>query len=113
MANLVGMYGIFSIGIGLIIITGGIDLSVGSTFALCGVLLSMMLRDWRWPWPVAALAIVGLPMILGLVHGFLVTRVQVQPFIVTLCGLLIYRGLARFIAQDTTKGFGNAEGFEM
>jgi ribose transport system permease protein len=112
MANLIGMFGIFSIGMGLVIITGGIDLSVGSMFALAGVLLSMMLREWRWPWPVAALAIVALPVALGAAHGVLITRLRIQPFIVTLCGLLIYRGLARFIANDTTKGFGNSEGFE-
>jgi ribose transport system permease protein len=112
MANLVGMFGIFSIGIGLVIITGGIDLSVGSTFALLGVLLAMMLREWNWPWPAAALAIVVLPMGLGWVHGFLVTRARIQPFIVTLCGLLLYRGIARFIAGDSTKGFGSCEGFE-
>jgi ribose transport system permease protein len=45
-------------------------------------------------------------------HGLLVTRVRVQPFIVTLCGLLFYRGLARFIASDETKGFGTGTGFE-
>lgn len=112
MANLVGMFGIFSIGMGLVIITGGIDLSVGSMFALAGVLLSMMLREWHWPWPVAALAIIALPMALGAVHGILITRLRIQAFIATLCGLLIYRGLARFIADDTTKGFANAEGFE-
>jgi ribose transport system permease protein len=38
--------------------------------------------------------------------------VRLQPFIVTLCGLLFYRGLARFIADDETKGFGSAAGFE-
>ena len=54
MARLVGMYGIFSIGLGLIIITGGIDLSVGSVFALLGVVMSMMLVEWHWP---AALAV--------------------------------------------------------
>jgi ribose transport system permease protein len=112
MANLVGMFGVFSIGMGLVIITGGIDLSVGSMFALAGVLLSMMLREWHWLWPVAAVAIVVLPMLLGALHGLLITRARIQPFIVTLCGLLIYRGLARFIADDTTKGFGNAAGFE-
>jgi ribose/xylose/arabinose/galactoside ABC-type transport system permease subunit len=47
-ANLVGIYGIFSIGLGLVIITGGIDLSVGSMFALCGVLLAMALSEWHW-----------------------------------------------------------------
>src|ERR1041385_9444318 len=52
-ANVIGLYGIFSIGLGLIIIAGGIDLSVGSMFALIGIFLAMSLRDWHWPWPVA------------------------------------------------------------
>ena len=111
-ANQIGMYGIFSLGLGLVIITGGIDLSVGSMLALGGVLLSMMLTEWHWHWLVAAMAAVCLPMLLGWVHGTLITRLKIQPFIITLCGLLIYRGLARFIAHDDTKGFGNAAGFE-
>jgi ribose transport system permease protein len=113
MARLVGIYGIFSIGIGMVIITGGIDLSVGSVFALLGVLLSQMLMDWRWPSMLAVVAVVALAMGLGALHGFLITKVNIQPFIVTLCGLLFYRGAARFIAHDETKGFGGEEsGFE-
>src|SRR4030095_15971255 len=110
-ARLIGAFGIFSLGLGLVIITGGIDLSVGSTFALLGVLLSMMLTEWRLPWPLAVLSIVGLGALLGAMHGLLVTRLRLPPFIVTLCGLLVYRGLARFIADDETKGFGDAAGF--
>src|SRR5437763_3681711 len=112
MARLIGAYGIFSIGLGLVIITGGIDLSVGSVFALLGVLLSMMLASWHWPTALAVLAIVAIGMSLGALHGLLITKLRLQPFIVTLCGLLFYRGLARFIANDETKGFGSAAGFE-
>ncbi|HEU4391715.1 MAG TPA: ABC transporter permease [Blastocatellia bacterium] len=112
MARLIGAYGIFSIGLGIVIITSGIDLSVGSVFALLGVLLSMMLTEWGWASALAVLAVIGMAVGLGWIHGFLVTRVRLQPFIVTLCGLLFYRGLARFIANDETKGFGSAEGFE-
>lgn len=112
MANIIGMFGIFSIGLGLVIIAGGIDLSVGSMFALAGVLLGMCLIDWKLPWPVAAALALLIPTVFGVAHGWLVTRMNMQPFIVTLCGLLLYRGLARFIAGDTTKGFGNGEGFE-
>src|SRR5215472_11023088 len=112
MARLVGAYGIFSLGLGLVIITGGIDLSVGSVFALLGVLLSMMLTDWHWPSVIAVAAVILIAMILGAIHGLLITKVKLQPFIVTLCGLLLYRGLARFIANDETKGFGNAVGLE-
>ncbi|PQV63709.1 monosaccharide ABC transporter membrane protein, CUT2 family [Abditibacterium utsteinense] len=110
--NQVGMYGIFSIGMGLVIITGGIDLSVGSVMALQGVLLGMMLSDKHWPWFVAIPLSILLCVMLGLFNGFLITKVRLQPFIVTLCGLLFYRGVARFVTDDQTKGFGDAVGFE-
>jgi len=112
LANSIGLFGIFSLGLGLVIITGGIDLSVGSVFALAGVLLAMALTEWHWPWPVAAAMAIAIPCALGGANGWLITRLKIQPFVVTLCGLLLYRGLARFIAGDGTKGFGNAEGFE-
>ncbi len=113
-SQLIGLYGIFSIGAGIVIITGGIDLSVGSLFALFGVLLSLMLTDPHhpWPWPLAVLAILAGGALIGVFHGFLITRVGLQPFIVTLCGLLFYRGIARFITGDGTVGFGEASGFE-
>ena len=111
-ANSIGLYGIFSIGLGLVIITGGIDLSVGSMIALNGMLLVLALMDWHWSWPPALLLAVGVPMLLGWAHGALITRFNMQPFIVTLCGLLLYRGMSRFIAGDTTRGFGEAVGFE-
>ena len=126
-SRLIGMYGIFSIGLGMVIITGGIDLSVGSMFALLGVVLAMVLNpaDKTWPvpfgfmngrflpWPAAVVATMALGSFLGTFHGFLITRVKLQPFIVTLCGLLFYRGMARYIAQDDAKGFGDAKGFEV
>ena len=108
----IGLYGIFSIGAGIVIITGGIDLSVGSLFALFGVLLSIILTIWHWPWPLAVLAILAGGALIGTFHGFLITRVRLQPFIVTLCGLLFYRGIARFITGDSTAGFGEATGFK-
>lgn len=110
-SRLIGTYGIFSIGVGIVVITGGIDLSVGSMFALLGVLLSMMLTEWHWPAGLTVAVILALGAGLGLIHGLLITRLRLQPFIVTLCGLLLYRGLARYIAVDTSKGFGNGEGF--
>src|SRR5688572_4500749 len=110
--RLVGTYGIFSIGVGIVIITGGIDLSIGSLCALLGVLLSMMLVEWGWPAGVALAAVVALGAGLGTAHGLLITRLRLQPFIVTLCALLLYRGAARYVARDSTKGFGTGEGFE-
>jgi ribose transport system permease protein len=110
MTRLIGSFGIFSIGVGIVIITGGIDLSVGSVFALLGILLSIMLTEWHWPAGGAVAVILVLGAAIGLIHGLLITRLRLQPFIVTLCGLLLYRGMARYIAQDTTKGFGS-QGF--
>ena len=111
-ANVIGLFGIFSLGAGLVIITSGIDLSVGSMIALTGMLLVMALTEWHWPWPLGLLFIAAVSMALGAAHGLLITRFRIQPFVVTLCGLLIYRGVARFIANDMTKGFGDAEGFK-
>ncbi|MGD1276892.1 MAG: ABC transporter permease [Tepidisphaeraceae bacterium] len=107
-SRLVGMFGIFSIGMGLVIITGGIDLSVGSVFALQGIVLAILLTRAHWPWPAATAAVVVGVVLLGVGHGFLITVVRLQPFIVTLCGLLFYRGLARFISNDETRGFGTS-----
>src|SRR6187402_3610034 len=76
--RLVGTYGIFSIGVGIVIITGGIDLSVGSICALLGVLLSMMLVEWRWPATVALAAALAAGASLGAIHGLLVTRLRLQ-----------------------------------
>ncbi len=109
--NLVGwisLFGIISIGAMFVIVTGGIDLSIGSTIGLVGSLLSWMLMQKGWSEPVALLAVLGVSLCIGLVHGLLITKLRLQPFIVTLCGLLIYRGLARHILHDETGGFGSA-----
>jgi ribose transport system permease protein len=71
-----------------------------------------MLMQWGWPWPLAIAAILLIAVVLGIFHGFLVTKINLQPFIVTLCGLLFYRGLARYLAEDQTLGFGYCTGFE-
>ena len=110
-ANLVGLFGLFSIGEGIVIITGGIDLSIGSEFALFGVVFIDLLVTYHVPWMLAALFIVGFGVFLGWVHGLLVTRMNLQPFIVTLCGLLIYRGVARWYTDDGTAGFEFGQSF--
>jgi ribose transport system permease protein len=105
-ANLVGLFGIFSIGQAFVIITGGIELSVGSIIALLGVLFVDLMVNYSVPWPLALLLMLVLGTVIGLAHGLLITRMHLQPFIVTLCGLLIYRGAARFYTADATAGFG-------
>jgi len=111
LARRIGIFGIFGIGAGIVIITAGIDLSVGSMFALIGVVLSIALNAWHLNPAAAVLGTLALTMFLGWIHGALITRVRLQPFVVTLCGLLIYRGLARFISHDETEGFGDTGGY--
>src|SRR3954464_14327333 len=80
MARLIGAFGIFSIGLGLVIITGGIDLSVGSVMALLGVLLSMMLGSWGWGAALAVVVCIGVAVAIALIYGLLITKMRIQPF---------------------------------
>jgi ribose transport system permease protein len=111
-SRLIGIYGIMSIGMAFVIITGGIDLSIGSVVAFMGVLLSILLVGHNVPPIISIVLVLAGASFLGWGHGALVTRAKMQPFVVTLCGLLLYRGLARFVTGDETKGFGDAKGFE-
>jgi len=111
-ARWTGMYGILTIGVAFVIIGGGIDLSVGAIVGLAGTLLPMLLTrdDLQWPPWAAILLIMVLSLKIGLVHGLLVTKLKLQPFVVTLCGLFVYRGIARYVSQDVTQGFGTGFG---
>jgi len=64
-------------------------------------------RRQRMPIPAALVSVLAIALGLGLVHGLLVTRMKLQPFVVTLCGLLIYRGVSRWLVNDQPVGFGN------
>jgi ribose/xylose/arabinose/galactoside ABC-type transport system permease subunit len=169
-------YALIGIGVAVVIITGGIDLSIGSVMGLVGCVLPMLLvamqksspalvssrvalvlgcelavvaviwcsvavalrirrrrpLSWRpvvglaagsiaalalaawlgqislapWlGWLVALAAALTIALHIGLVHGVLVTKLSLQPFVVTLCSLLIYRSLARWIANDQSLGY--------
>jgi ribose transport system permease protein len=110
-SNLVGLFGLSAIGQAFVIITGGIELSVGSVIALVGVLFMDLIANEGVPWPIAVVLMIVLGVLIGLAHGLLITKLKLQPFIVTLCGLLVYRGIARFYTQDATVGFGFGQNF--
>jgi ribose transport system permease protein len=110
-ANLIGLFGIFSIGVGFVIITGGIELSVGSVFALLGVIFIDLLVTYEVNWAVAVALMILAGVLIGAFHAFLINRMGLQPFIVTLCGLLIYRGVARYYTEDGTAGFAFGQTF--
>lgn len=100
------LFGIISIGVSYVIISGGIDLSIGSVVSLCGCILAWLLTDKEYSVPVALLIITAMSLSIGLAHGLLITKVGLQPFVVTLCGLLLYRGMARYFTDDASVGFG-------
>lgn len=110
-ANLIGLFGLFSVAEAFVIVTAGIELSVGSVIALLGVIFIDLIVNQGVPWPLAFLIVLVIGGILGAVHGWLVTRMRLQPFVVTLCGLLIYRGIARFYTADGTAGFSFGDSF--
>ncbi len=95
-----GYYGVLTVGAGVLIISGGIDLSIGSLVGLSAVSFGTLVQS-RVPAGTAALVVVAGSSLVGLFHGLLVTKLKLQPFLVTLCGLFIYRGLARTISQKT------------
>ncbi len=101
------LFSVVSIGVTFVIITGGIDLSIGSTVGLTGCLLAWTLTQKHWGVGVSLGVVLGCSALIGLTHGLLITKMKLQPFVVTLCGLLIYRGAARYITNDQSQGFGN------
>jgi len=100
------LYGIISLGASFVIMSGGIDLSIGSVVGLVGTLLAALLTKQGTSVPVALGSVMLVSLLIGLGHGLLITKLRLQPFVVTLCGLLLYRGLARYFTNDQTLGFG-------
>ena len=100
------LLGILAVGVAFVIITGGIDLSIGSVVCLvgCGVPWLLVKQSCPLPWALALAVIVSLAV--GLLHGLLIAKLKLQPFVVTLCGLLMYRGITRGFTGDQTQGFG-------
>jgi ribose transport system permease protein len=90
-----------AIGMTFIIVSGGIDLAVGSTIALSGVVTAVGLRD-GWSPPVAVAAGVLTGGVVGVVNGVAITRLRVMPFIATLGMLGIGRGVAKWLAGQQT-----------
>jgi ribose transport system permease protein len=90
-----------AIGMTLIIVGGGIDLAVGSTIALTGVLCALAIRD-GWAPVVAVLVSVLAGGLVGLLNGLAITRLRVVPFIATLGMLGVARGTAKWLANQTT-----------
>jgi len=101
---------ILALGMVMVIIAGHIDLSVGSIVAAVGALVAIAINYWSIPWPVAVLLALVVGALIGAWQGFWVAFVKVPAFIVTLAGMLIFRGLAIIFLTGGTIG-GLPDGF--
>lgn len=114
--NRIAMLGIFAIGVSFVITTGGIDLSVGSVIGLTGVLIARLSAQFEedalgvtgagysiWVGVGVALAVA---VAIGVIQGLLITRMGLQPFIVTLSGMLLIKGVSQTVTAGGTISLG-------
>ena len=95
---------ILAIGMVMVIVAGHIDLSVGSVVAFIGGIVALAMRDLQLDWPVAVLIGLAVGLLVGMWQGFWVAYVGIPAFIVTLAGMLLFRGLAIVLVGETVAG---------
>lgn len=108
----VSMLGIFSIGIAFVIITGGIDLSIGSVVGLTGVVIARLSSTQAgglgYPLWVGIGTGLFAALAVGVLQGLLITRLKLQPFIVTLGGMLLIRGVSQTVVDGGVISMGDS-----
>ncbi|HET7398276.1 MAG TPA: multiple monosaccharide ABC transporter permease [Intrasporangium sp.] len=95
---------ILAIGMVMVIVAGHIDLSVGSIVAFIGGILAIAMVNWHLPWLLAVVVGLAVGVAVGAWQGFWVAYVGIPAFIVTLAGMLVFRGLAIIIVGETIAG---------
>lgn len=95
---------ILAVGMLLCVLTGNVDLGVGSVVAASGAVAGTLIIDMGWSAPMAMLGALAVGVCFGVFVGFFVAYVQIPPFIVTLATMLMGRGLCYVILQAQTKG---------
>jgi putative multiple sugar transport system permease protein len=91
---------ILAIGMVMVIVAGHIDLSVGSIAAFVGIIVATSMASWHFPWPLAILLGLAMGFVIGAWQGWWVAYVGVPAFIVTLAGMLIFRGANQFFGNS-------------
>lgn len=105
-ANRIPALALVATGMTLVMITGGIDLSVGSLLGFCGAAVGVMMADWQWGLALALLASIGLGSLIGGTTGAVSVKLRLPSFIVSLGMLEIARGLAFLTTNSQTKYIG-------
>src|SRR6476661_7424374 len=93
---------VLAIGMVLVIIAGHIDLSVGSVAAFVGIVVAIAMRDWGVGWPIGILLGLALGALVGAWQGMWTAYVGIPAFIVTLAGMLFFRGADQFVGKSNT-----------
>jgi len=104
-ANLITQNGyilILAVGMMFVILTGRIDLSVGTHLAFASALSGVLMVNWGWPVWIAVPAILAMGALFGAWHGFWIAYKNIPFFVVTLAGMLIFRGLTMYALRDGT-----------
>lgn len=106
-ARRAALYGVVTLGAGLLIIAGGIDLSIGSVLCFSAVTFGLLVKNGVNPWlSLAVVLLIGAGI--GVIHGLLITGLRLQPFVVTLCSMFIFRGLSYGITGERAVGITEA-----
>ena len=87
-------------GMTCVMLTGGIDISVGSLVAMDCMILAVGIEQWGWSSPVLMLLILAIGIIFGIVQGFCISYLEIQPFIVTMAGMFFARGMTAVICKE-------------
>lgn len=103
--------GVLAIGVTMIIITGGIDLSIGTLMTFCAVMAGVLLTYWGLPLPVGIIGAIGVGAFCGLISGTLVSRMNIPPFIATLGMMLILKGLSLVVSGTKPIYFNDTPGY--
>jgi ribose transport system permease protein len=107
-ANRIPALAVVATGMTLVMITGGIDLSVGSVLGLCGAVVGVMMADWKWGLAMAMLCSCVVGALLGGTTGVVSVKLRLPSFIVSLGMLEIARGLAFMATDSQTKYIGSS-----
>ena len=99
---LINNAGLIAVAAGMtcVMLTGGIDISVGSLIAMDCMLLAVGMEEWGMKSPVLMVIVLLIGLVFGLVQGFCVSYLEIQPFIVTMAGMFFARGMTAVICKD-------------
>uniref|UniRef100_UPI003515CC1D multiple monosaccharide ABC transporter permease n=1 Tax=Pseudooceanicola nanhaiensis TaxID=375761 RepID=UPI003515CC1D len=95
---------IMAIGMLMVIVCGHIDLSVGSVLGFVGALAAVMIVNWGVPWLLAGVICLGVGAVIGAGQGFWIAYFRIPSFIVTLAGMLVFKGLTLWLLEGQSVG---------